>query len=183
MKGNRQRSVCAHVCVHMWRPEVIVSHLPQSLYSPPQFLEQGLSLNPVSFARLRGTSGSRDPSVSHPQACGMYPHTTLFCMSAGVLNSGPHTCMETTLLIKPSPQIPKISYLRTQIPFLGLCLPDLTTAAKSSLLDATIFALRFKHSPLHSTLRNPNCVSSLFEKNYILVDLKVYTHFSINEKN
>lgn len=158
----------------MWRPEV--SHLPQSLYSLPQFLEQGLSLNPVSFARLRETSGSRDPSVSHPQACGMYPHTTPFCMSAGVLNSGP-------LLIKPSPQTPKISYLRTQIPFLGLCLHDLTTAAKSSLLDATIFALRFKHSPLHSTLRNPNCVSSLFGKNYILVDLKVYTHSSINEKN
>lgn len=110
MKANKQKCLCTHVCSYVEAPSQ-----PQSLSTSFFFfLEHGLSLNPerISFARLRGTSNSRDLSVSCPQSCDVYPHTTLFFMCTRGLNSGPHACIKTTLLTEPSPQTPKISYLR-----------------------------------------------------------------------
>lgn len=105
--------VCAHLCVHVWRPDTNV----KCLCIVVSFLHfrQGLSLNLklIVLARLAWPGRPWDPPVSvltAPQLCAA---TSGFSMGATVLKSGLHAYTASTLPNMPFPQCPDSSLLLT----------------------------------------------------------------------
>lgn len=137
--------VCVHMCVCtcMWRPEIHVTCLPQSLLDLT-VLKQGFPLI-LELARspmcLRLSNTPRDPPGSLAQELQAYSH---HAQPFTGLNSGPQTCVASTLLPESS-QIPRDDFwLAIYFPLHSLKSPQTMLSPVLACAQRTLEIFPFK---------------------------------------